>query len=608
MLPNHGPWQNTGVTQGPPWSLAGAMALLLAVVQPQAPAGSAAAQTSGGPQGPTVSAPVAAPSRAAAAGAPDAPAAADGAGGAGCTAPPDAGALEAAGAVIGHVAIAVGDIFNPELEAENNDLFRLINRLHRNTRPGVIGNRLLFRSGDRFSRRLIEESERLLRSERYLYDASIRPVAWCDGRVDLAVEVRDVWTLEPSASYSRSGGVGGTRFEVEDTNFLGTGKHLAVARREDVDRTMLLAHYRDPGLAGSRVRVDLWYSDNSDGGFQVFDVRRPFFALDTRWAAGVRVRLDDRVDNRYLLGGLQDRFRHRQDFAEAFFGLSRGLREGRALRWLAGATYLDDEFGKAPEGEPLIDEPENRTLAYPWLGFELVGDDYRVTHNLDQLQRTEDLHLGLKLTGRVGWSSTRWGGDAEEAVFALAAERGFELGERGLALLAGSSSGRHGDDGLANFLTGASLRLYWRNFGQHLFYAALSGDVARDLDPDNQLLLGGDNGLRGYPLRYQEGDRRFLLTVEQRFYTPWHVLELVHVGAAVFADLGRAWGESVFPTLPPTVPARETGRLRDVGFGLRLSSSRSGRGTLVHLDVAFPLDGDASIEQMQWLVTTRESF
>ena len=580
----HPPWQNRCVAPAfGPWWLLGAAALAPGAALP----GWAAVS------------PLAAEA---------APAPADGAGGDGCVAAPDDAALEASGAVIGQVAIRVGDIFNPELEAENKDLFRLINRLHLNTRPRVIESLLLFRPGDPYDHRLVEESERLLRAERYLYDADVRPLRLCDGRVDLAVEVRDVWTLEASASYNRSGGEDRTRFEVEDTNLLGTGKHLAIARRADVDRTMLLARYRDPALLGSRARLDLWYSDNSDGGFQVFDLRRPFYALDARWGAGVRVRIDDRVDNRYVLGGLQDGFRHEQDFAEAFVGLSRGLRRGRAVRWLLGATYLDDRFGKAPEGKPLIDEPDNRTLAYPWLGFEVEGDDFRRTHNLDHLQRTEDLHLGLRLSGRLGWSSTRWGGDAEEAVFAFGAEKGFGLGSRGLLLLGAASSGRHGDQGFANFVTGGALRLYWRDFGQHLFYAEVSGDVAESLDGDNQLLLGGDNGLRGYPLRYQEGDRRFLVTLEQRFYTPWHLFELIHLGAAVFADVGRAWGESIFPTLPPTVPARETGTLRDVGFGLRISSSRSGRGTLVHLDVAFPLDGDPSIDRVQWLVTTKESF
>lgn len=32
-------------------------------------------------------------------------------------------------------------------------------------------------------------------------------------------------------------------------------------------------------------------------------------------------------------------------------------------------------------------------------------------------------------------------------------------------------------------------------------------------------MLGGDNGLRGYPLRYQVGTTNALITLEERFYS-----------------------------------------------------------------------------------------
>ena len=37
-------------------------------------------------------------------------------------------------------------------------------------------------------------------------------------------------------------------------------------------------------------------------------------------------------------------------------------------------------------------------------------------------------------------------------------------------------------------------------------------------DMGEQLLLGGDNGLRGYPLRYQSGNKSLLFNVERRAY------------------------------------------------------------------------------------------
>jgi hypothetical protein len=75
-----------------------------------------------------------------------------------------------------------------------------------------------------------------------------------------------------------------------------------------------------------------------------------------------------------------------------------------------------------------------------------------------------------------------------------------------------------------------------------LFYAGASADLLTRPDPTQMLQLGGDNGLRGYPLRYQGGTRRALLTVEQRFYTDLYLWRLFRVGGATFIDVGRAWG------------------------------------------------------------------
>lgn len=521
----------------------------------------------------------------------------------GCTPPPDDATLEAEGATIGEITIVVDDVFDPSRPGENHFLYRLANRLHINTRPTVVEQLLLVKPGDPYRRRLLDESERLLRAESVFSEATIRPVASCGNTVHLVVEAHDVWTLFVSAGFSRSGGKNTTKLELDDANFLGTGKNLAVEQRSTVDRDSSLIRYRDHNLMGSRARLELWYADNSDGGFKVFDLRRPFYALDTKWAAGLRVRLEEKVDDLYEAGRIKGSFRHDQDFIEAFVGRSAGLKNGRVARWLLGATRLEDDFGKAVRETEPFRIPSDRTLSYPWVGFEWIRDDFAKVSNLDQLARTEDVALGFQFNGRVGYSTESLGGDRNRAIFSFAATDGVRLGRDSLLLLKGSSAGRYSDDGAENFLTSADLRLYWRNFGNHLLFTSLQLDAARQLDFDNQLLLGGDSGLRGYPLRFQEGDRRVLWTLEQRFYTRLDLFKLVQVGGAVFVDLGRAWY-----VRDPGFKVRNDGWLRDVGLGLRLSSNRSSQGTVLHLDIAFPLDGDGTIDTVQWLVKTKQSF
>jgi len=51
-----------------------------------------------------------------------------------------------------------------------------------------------------------------------------------------------------------------------------------------------------------------------------------------------------------------------------------------------------------------------------------------------------------------------------------------------------------------------------------------------------------------------------------------------------------------------------TNVLKDIGFGLRLGNSRSALGNVIHIDVAFPLNGDASIHKVQFIVEAKRSF
>jgi hemolysin activation/secretion protein len=142
---------------------------------------------------------------------------------------------------------------------------------------------------------------------------------------------------------------------------------------------------------------------------------------------------------------------------------------------------------------------------------------------------------------------------------------------------------------------------YRRNLGRHLFSVSLAVLATEQLDPENQVLLGGDTGLRGFPIRYQAGESRAVVNVEQRFFTDFYPWRLFRIGWAVFADAGRVSGRDPRATPPQ-------GTLYDVGAGLRLTSPRASGRNVVHIDLAFPLNGDPSIDSVQFVVETKGSF
>jgi hypothetical protein len=509
--------------------------------------------------------------------------------------------LEASGAIIGEIRIAVGDVFDTSLKGEDGWLYRAANKLHINTRPYVIYGQLLFKSGEPYRQRLVQETERLLRSNDYLYDAVIVPVAYDGKVVDLEVRTRDVWTLNPGINFSRKGGENTFGAHLEEDNLLGTGQSLAFGWDSNVDRESLSVSYFDPHFFQSFTRFGVTYADADDGKTKLLQLSRPFYALDVRRAAGLYLLDTQRNDVRYELGESIGEFEHREEYYEVFGGWSAGLRGRRARRFTYGYTFERDRFAPDPAEPPGGPLPADRELSYPWLGIDLVDDGFQERVNQDQIQRTEDVLVGVRASAKIGYSAEAFGADRNAIILSGYLQNGADLRPGQTAFGSVAASGRIEDGQLVNGILSAEGRFYWATSTRSKFYAGVSGAVTEQLDQELQLMLGGDNGLRGYPLRYQAGTSRALLTLEQRYYTHWYPFRLFHVGAAAFFDMGRTWGTDV-------TGAESLGLLKDVGIGLRLGSSRSSFGNVLHIDLAFPLDGDDDIDQVQLLVQTKRTF
>ena len=515
--------------------------------------------------------------------------------------PPDE-ELEAAGAVVGKVLIDNQNIFNLEDPKDNKSLFRLANRLHHKTRPGVIRKVLLFKSGDRYQRRLLDESERILRAQSYFYDAWIRPVSYHDGRVDVRVTTRDVWTLNPGFNYSRSGGTNSVGFQIEDISVLGTGIDVKVYHSVNIDRTATGIQYIDQHAFGSWNAVALNFANQSDGYLREFSIQNPFYALDTRWAAGTYGIDDLQTDSLWDRGQIIDQFQDAHRGAQLYLGWSAGLQDnGWVRRWTTGVTYDEHVFGPTPAWTGPIVIPEDRRFLYPWVQFDLLEDDFSRLWNHDQIARTEDFYLGRALSARVGYADAALGSSQSALLFQSSASAGLRGAGTSTLRFFWDFAGRVTDGVLANAVMDGSIRYYLEQSRNWLFFTTFVGTKGWNLDLDNQILLGGDNGLRGYPLRYQDGTARALLTLEQRYFTDWYPFRLFRVGGAIFFDTGRVWGS-------PPLAAPNYGLLSDAGFGLRLGNARSGLGAVVHVDLAFPFNGDSSIKRVQFLVQTERSF
>jgi outer membrane protein assembly factor BamA len=512
--------------------------------------------------------------------------------------------LEQAGATIRAINIAVDNIFDPTKPDEDKALYRWANRVHIRTRPSVIEDILLIKVGDEFVGRLLDESARALRGRGFIAEATVEPGEYdaATNSVDINVYVRDSWSLAFDLKLNHKGGETEWGIGLSDNNLVGTGKTFEISHESEIDRDHTAVGYGDSNVFGSRVRLRTSFRNASDGDRRQLGVERPFYALDTRWALGGNVHSEERVDTMYDLGEEIDEFRHDIDTFTFQGGWSRGLVGKRASRWLAGYTSEEHTFRPTPDLPAPLLLPPGRKLVYPWLGWQLVEDDFREMTELNTVGRTEDISLGLNVFASIGFAKESYDSDRNAELLRLDIAKGWEPGGSGrLLLMEAGGSTRREEVGHRNSQAYFAARYYRRNLERHLFLATFSVLRTRHLDPEYQVLLGGDNGMRGYPIRYQAGESRTMLNVEQRFFTDYYPWRLFRIGWAVFADAGRVGGRDPRAAAP-------LGTLYDVGAGLRLASPRASGRNVVHIDLAFPLNGPSSIDAVQFVVETKGSF
>lgn len=510
--------------------------------------------------------------------------------------------LERANVRIGDIKIINENIFNPGDPNENRTIHRWANAVHIVTRPNVINTQLLFEPGDLYKKQQIEETERLLRSNRYLRDAKVSVIDFEDGVVDLEVRTTDVWTLNPSVSFGRGGGENHGGIGLKEFNLFGAGASVGISYKTDVDRDSLSLKYFDRNVLSSRYALRAEYSDASDGFSQRLSIERPFYALGTKRAGGARLQSGRRTESLYDIGEIAAQFEHKFVSEEVYLGWSDGLSNGWSKRYVAGIGYDSHEYAILDDGlYPQASTANDRRFIYPFVGMELLQDDYITTRNFDQLNRTEDRHLGMRASAKLGYASPALGSSERALLFSGDASSTPYRSKKSTLAVGAALAGRLEGDSPKNVQFSVSGRYDRRQSENKLLHVSLAASLGTNLDLENTAYLGGDTGLRGYPLRYQAGDSSVLFTIEQRLFTDWYPFHLFNVGGAVFFDAGRTWGAD-------PVSGKNYGWLRDVGVGLRIGSTRSGVGRVLHIDLAYPLDGGADISHVQFLIETRNRF
>ena len=167
------------------------------------------------------------------------------------------------------------------------------NFLHIKSREFNIKNLLLIKKNQPFDSLLFQESERLIRSQRFVRRIQIvsKMVGTSKDSVDVTVRVLDSWSLIPSGTISPS------RYNINlnERNFLGWGHEFRnnVKKDRTAEKTIWSGSYVVPTIKNSFIRTSLFYDENLDGDIRKgVNIERQFFSPLTKYAGGVLLQQD----------------------------------------------------------------------------------------------------------------------------------------------------------------------------------------------------------------------------------------------------------------------------------------------------------------------------
>ncbi|VXB05847.1 conserved hypothetical protein [Flavobacterium sp. 9AF] len=170
----------------------------------------------------------------------------------------------------------------------NNKLEKIGNSIHAKTKQFTIKNLLLFKKNDPFDNLVIKESERLIRSQRYVRRVTIHPkeILTSQDSIDIDVIVLDSWSILPNGSLSSDQG----KFTLKERNLLGTGHQINGTYKErftDKNNAKSLS-YTINNIKNSYLSFNAIYDNDYDNNSQrAFSLNRNFFSALTKWAGGI---------------------------------------------------------------------------------------------------------------------------------------------------------------------------------------------------------------------------------------------------------------------------------------------------------------------------------
>jgi hypothetical protein len=498
-------------------------------------------------------------------------------------------------------------IFKPQTIFDENEpgfavVHRWANAIHIDTKILTLENEATFfieRCDKNFAD--MAELERHLRSRKYLRDAKVTS----DEMVkNITVTTWDNWSLMPTISFGRQGGESTYSFGIKERNLMGLGIDAEIQTYKNSQRKGYKLKTTIPLFRKQNIDLKLRFADNDDGTQHSLFLQKHFASFYTSYAYNIGFNDDSRNDTIYQNDSELAQFSHEISFKSAEYAWLDFNNDNALLRYHIGITQDQHKFSTVDNPDISISSafiPQNREFIYPWLGVDYIQKNFKKLTNIHLITQIEDFNHGWQFSSRLGVSDGRKENNAW-ALFQANIDKGFEIHDKALLLMNITFNGDIYEQKDHRLLFSLNTEYFYNIDPNWGFYLSNTNIVSKNQYLDQPVTIGGNSGLRGFPLQYQHGEHSIKFTSEIRYYPHINLFKLFDLAGAAFMDSGKAFGDSIAKN-------SEDAWLYSVGIGARLYSPHSaGSHQVIHIDFAFPQSDNPDINSFEIRIEAKQSF
>lgn len=498
-------------------------------------------------------------------------------------------------------------VFDPQPifdEKEKHTYFfhRWANWLHITTKIKTLKNETAFFLKDcHKDQEDLEEVERHLRSKKYLRDAK---VTTDDDLKTIKIKTWDNWSLLPTVSFGRKGGVNSYSWGIKERNLFGLGIYAKLESYKNTQRSGYLINSSIPLFQKNNTDLGLRFADNDDGQQKSMFLKKDFVSFQTDYAYNLGFNEILRNDTIFQNGEDQSIFTHEISYKNASYAWLTDNNASYTLRYRTGITQDKEIFSSVTppiEGLPSDQLPQDRNFLYPWLGIDYVEKEFYKLTNIRLVTQIEDFNTGWQVNGLVGAGD----GSKDNAAWLIwqaQVKKGFSFSNDSLLLFDFLLLGDIYDTRETRLLSRLNAEYFYPLSDRWGLYLNNVTTLSQNQYLDKPVSIGGDTGLRGFPLQYQHGENSVKFTSEIRYYPSINIFKLFDLAGAAFFDSGKAFGDTIVDNI-------ENNWLYSAGIGARFYSPHSSKEhQMIHVDLAFPISDNPDINGVEIRFQVKQAF